>query len=57
VIANVQATLQQEGYYHGEVHGMLGPLTRSAPANYQSDHDLYVTVAIDRPTLEALGMT
>jgi hypothetical protein len=57
VIANVQATLQQEGYYHGEVDGMLGPLTRSALANYQRAHGLYVTSAIDRPTLESLGMT
>ena len=57
VIANVQATLQQEGYYHGEVDGMLGPYTREALANYQRHHGLYVTSAIDRPTLEALGMT
>jgi len=56
VIANVQATLQQEGYYHGEVDGMLGPYTREALANYQRHHGLYVTSAIDRPTLEALGM-
>jgi len=56
MIANVQATLQQEGYYHGEVDGMLGPFTRSALANYQRDHGLYVTSAIDRPTLESLGM-
>ena len=26
VIANVQATLQQKGYYQGEVDGMLGPV-------------------------------
>ncbi len=57
VIANVQATLQQEGYYHGEVDGMLGPFTREALANYQRHHGLNVTSAIDRPTLEALGMT
>ena len=57
VIANVQATLQQEGYYHGEVDGMLGPYTREALANYQRHHGLNVTSAIDRPTLESLGMT
>src|SRR6266550_3022924 len=39
-IANVQATLQQEGYYHGEVDGMLGPYTREALANYQRHHGL-----------------
>ena len=56
VIANVQAALQQQGYYHGEVDGLVGPLTREALANYQRDHGLYETAAIDQPTLESLGM-
>ena len=56
VIANVQAALQQQGYYRGEVDGLLGPLTREAVANYQRDHGLYTTSTIDRPTLESLGM-
>ena len=56
VIANVQASLQQQGYYHGEVDGLIGPLTRGAIADYQRDHGLYVTSAIDQPTLESLGM-
>jgi hypothetical protein len=56
VIANVQAALQQQGYYQGEVDGLLGPLTRDAVANYQRDHGLYTTSTIDRPTLESLGM-
>jgi hypothetical protein len=57
VIANVQGALQQQGYYHGEVDGLVGPLTREAIANYQRDHGLYETAAIDQPTLESLGMT
>ena len=57
VTANVQAALQQQGYYQGEVDGLLGPLTRAAVANYQRDHGLYITSAIDRPTLSSLGMT
>jgi hypothetical protein len=56
VVANVQAALQQEGYYQGDVDGLLGPLTRAAIADYQSDHGLYTTSAIDQPTLESLGM-
>jgi Putative peptidoglycan binding domain len=56
VIANVQAALQQQGYYHGEVDGLIGPLTRDAIANYQRDHGLYITSTIDQPTLESLGM-
>ena len=57
VIGNVQAALQQQGYYQGEVDGLLGPLTRAAVADYQRDHGLYITSAIDRPTLSSLGMT
>jgi hypothetical protein len=57
VIANVQSTLQARGYYQGEVDGMLGPITRAALANYQRDHSLYTTEAIDEPTLESLGMS
>jgi hypothetical protein len=57
VVANVQAALQEQGYYQGEVDGLLGPLTREAIAGYQRDHGLYTTAAIDQPTLESLGMT
>jgi len=56
VIANVQTALQQQGYYQGEVDGLLGPQTRDAIAGYQRDHGLYETASIDQPTLEALGM-
>lgn len=56
VVANVQSALQEQGYYTGEVDGLLGPLTRAAIARYQQDHGLYITSAIDEPTLEALGM-
>jgi hypothetical protein len=56
VIANAQAALQQQGYYRGQVDGLLGPLTRAAVADYQRDHGLYITSAIDRPTLSSLGL-
>lgn len=57
VIANVQAALQQQGYYRGEVDGLIGPLTRGAIADYQRDHGLYMTSTIDQPTLQSLGMS
>jgi hypothetical protein len=57
VIANVQAALQQQGYYHGEVDGLIGPLTRAAIADYQRDHGLYTTSTVDQPTLQSLGMS
>jgi hypothetical protein len=56
VIADVQAELQQMGYYQGEVDGLLGPLTRQALTAYQADQGLTVTAAIDEPTLDSLGM-
>ena len=56
VIADVQASLQEMGYYKGEVDGLLGPLTREALTGYQSDNGLYTTAAIDEPTLDSLGM-
>jgi hypothetical protein len=57
VVANVQAALQTQGYYQGDVDGLLGPLTREAIASYQRDHGLYETAAVDQPTLESLGMS
>lgn len=56
VIANVQAVLQEMGYYKGEVDGLLGPLTRQALTGYQTDNGMTVTAVIDEPTLDALGM-
>lgn len=56
VIADVQAELQQMGYYRGEVDGLLGPLTREALTAYQADQGLTVTAVIDEPTLNSLNM-
>ena len=56
VIADVQAALQDMGYYKGEVDGLLGPLTREALTSYQSEQGMVATAVIDEPTLDALGM-
>ena len=56
VIADVQAALQEMGYYKGEVDGLLGPLTREALTGYQTDNGMTVTAVIDEPTLDSLGM-
>ena len=56
VIADVQAVLQEMGYYRGDVDGLLGPLTREALTAYQTDNGLTTTAAIDQPTLDSLGM-
>ena len=56
VIAEVQAVLQEMGYYKGEVDGLLGPLTREALTGYQNDQGLVATAVIDQPTLTSLGI-
>ena len=56
IIANIQAALQQLGYYPYSVDGVLGPQTEAAIANYQRDYGLSVTGAIDAPTVGSLGL-
>ena len=56
VVADVQSSLQEQGYYHGEVDGLLGPMTRAALASYQSAQGIEPTAAIDQPTLDSLGL-
>jgi hypothetical protein len=57
VVADVQSSLQEQGYYRGEVDGLVGPLTQEALAGYQSAQGLEPTAAIDQPTLESLGIS
>lgn len=56
IIADIQAVLQQLGYYQYAVDGVFGPLTEAAIANYQRDYGLSVTGAIDQPTVRSLGL-
>jgi hypothetical protein len=56
VIVNVQIQLQRDGYYVGQVDGILGPETRQALAAFQADHGLAITSAVDGPTLATLGL-
>jgi His-Xaa-Ser repeat protein HxsA len=57
VVANVQSALQEQGYYQGDIDGILGPQTRAALADYQQDNGLTVTSAVDEPTLDSLGIS
>lgn len=56
VIMNVQSELEFQGYYHGPIDGQLGPQTRAAIAEFQRDHELEITSAIDEPTVNLLGL-
>ena len=57
VIANVQVTLQDAGYYFGAITGSLNFETRTALANFQRDYGLPITGAIDEATVETLGLS
>ena len=57
IIGDVQLALQQQGYYAGAIDGRLGPQTRGALAAFQSDNGLAITSAVDRPTLQTLGLS
>jgi localization factor PodJL len=56
VVVNVQESLQDQGYYAGTIDGQLGQQTRDALGQYQKEHDLEITSAIDEPTVQALGL-
>jgi hypothetical protein len=56
VTTQVQQVLAQQGYYRGPIDGILGPGTRDAIAQWQADHGLVTTAAIDEQTLDSLGL-
>jgi hypothetical protein len=56
VIMNVQSELEFQGYYTGPIDGQLGPQTQTAIAEFQRDHGLDVTSAVDYDTANSLGL-
>ena len=55
-VVAVQTQLTKEGYYRGEIDGILGPETRRAIVSFQSDHGLRVTGNLSQETLSTLGL-
>jgi hypothetical protein len=55
-VAAVQKALAREGYYHGPIDGALDLITQDAIAQYDRDHRLPVTHAIDQSLLNSLGV-
>jgi Putative peptidoglycan binding domain len=53
---SVQSKLTDDGYYHGEIDGVLGSGTLEAVRQFQTDHGLDVTGKIDPALLSALGI-
>jgi len=52
----VQDALVREGYYRGDVDGLIGPESRDAIADYQRDHEMRATGLINEPLIESLGL-
>jgi Putative peptidoglycan binding domain len=56
VVVNVQEALQDQGYYTGQIDGILGQKTIDAVLQYQREHNLEQTAAIDESTVASLGL-
>ena len=52
---SVQTKLANQGYYHGQVDGVIGSGTMEAVRRFQADHGLKVTGKIDPKLLNSLG--
>jgi hypothetical protein len=53
-VADAQTQLARQGYYRGEIDGILGPETRRTIMRYQRDRGLRVTGNLNVDTLHAL---
>jgi hypothetical protein len=56
VAMSVQTKLADDGYYHGQIDGVLGSNSLEAIRQFQSDHGLSVSGKIDPKLLDALGV-
>ena len=55
-VAGAQDRLTQEGFYHGQIDGVLGPETRHAIVRYQTKHGLRISGELSNDTLNAMGL-
>lgn len=55
-VAGAQDRLTQEGFYHGQIDGVLGPETRHAIVRYQTKHGLRISGELSNETLNAMGL-
>jgi peptidoglycan hydrolase-like protein with peptidoglycan-binding domain len=53
-VERAQQKLKQQGLYHGNMDGVLGPETKQALKQYQQQNGLPVTANLDRQTLDHL---
>lgn len=55
-VAGAQDRLAQEGFYHGQIDGVLGPETRHAIVRFQTKHGLPINGELTHETLNAMGL-
>jgi hypothetical protein len=55
-VAAAQDKLAQQGFYHGQIDGVLGPETRHAIVRFQSSRGLRVNGELTSETLGAMGL-
>ncbi|CDQ41277.1 C40 family peptidase [Virgibacillus salexigens] len=56
-VEDVQALLQDQGYYTYTVDGIFGPITEQAVRDYQADQGLQVDGIVGPNTSEAMGLS
>ena len=52
---DIQAALQKSGFYHGEIDGDIGPLSKEAIRKFQAANKLVVDGKVGPKTWAALG--
>ena len=57
MVVRVQAALMRRGYYHGDIDGLLGPMTRAALRAFQQAQGISQTGRMDIDTLTRLGIS
>lgn len=55
-VKKVQKTLRSDGYYQGQVDGVMGPQTREGIRRYQESNHLPTTGRVDARTADRFGV-
>jgi len=56
LVRSAQRQLKHDGYYQGDVDGVMGPSMRHAIRQYQQEQKLSATGRLDRETMRSLGI-
>jgi peptidoglycan hydrolase-like protein with peptidoglycan-binding domain len=53
-IRQAEQQLQNQGFYHGQIDGIIGPETEQAIGQFQQKNGLSQTATLDQPTMGKL---